>query len=817
MDQVVYRCGDCELDTQNRTFKRSGTEYTLEPKVFAVLTQLVMRPGELLTRDQLLDAVWGHRYVTPSTLNRVIALARRSLLDDAEEPRFIQTVHGSGYRYVGPVERAAAPRTEPRARFGPPLSVRLPARLHTLIGRERELSQIDALLSGGRSLTILGTGGMGKTQCALAFAHAAADRFPDGIWFFDLAPMRRAEEWLQALALALAIAPSSEREVLDKIAESLADRRALLLLDNCDRLSTEVGALAVEILRGTEQLKILATSQQQLSFVSERVLRLPPLDLPALGQPSDENELQQIAAAPAVALLLTRIRDAQSEFKLTIANAPAIVAICEKLDGMPLALELAAARFSLLSPEQVLERLEHRFRFLVGEVAGRDHRHRNLIALLEWGFALLSPDEQRLLAWLGVFVQGWTVDAVIDLAPAFGVSPEAAVDLLIGLANKSLVSADPSASPPRYRLLESVREFALEQLKKLDDGGLARDAHLAYIQRMAQAAHADLLGTRMRERIALLGREHANIDSASEYAAGAGQNTPAVLQIAGFLTLYFKAHGEIPFAMRLCARALGCEPRTRSRERAMTLMCRGISIFIGSKVAADEPLLEAVGIAREVGDEWTEAYSSGHLALWLIHFGQSNQAAEHLAAVERLAESRDEGLLRGLAGFVRGWLYLAEEDTEKAIRVLRSVHGLGTDYHQHHFIGMYLGLSLFRRGDFALAAYEWHEAMRNAISVGHLRGAAGSVEGCAYIAERLGSAEQACRFLSAAEQIRRRAESPLFSFWFRHNEAARTALRSTLGLARYEEAVIAGARMRAEDVVNEAAALLQQFGPAVAP
>src|ERR1700690_725967 len=175
LDQVVYRCGDFELDTANRIFRNRGMEYPLEPKVFAVLTQLVMRPGELLTREQLLDAVWGHRYVTPSTLNRVIALARRSLADDAEEPRFIQTVHGSGYRYVGPVEKATAALAEPRVRFAPPASVRLPAPLHTLIGREHELSQIDALLHSGRSLTILGTGGMGKTQCALSFARVHLD------------------------------------------------------------------------------------------------------------------------------------------------------------------------------------------------------------------------------------------------------------------------------------------------------------------------------------------------------------------------------------------------------------------------------------------------------------------------------------------------------------------------------------------------------------------------------------------------------------------------------------------------------------------
>ncbi len=586
LDHVVYRCGECELDTANRIFRKGGTTHALEPKVFAVLAQLIGRPGELVTREQLLDAVWGHRYVTPSTLNRVIALARRSLGDDAEEPRFIQTVHGSGYRYVGPVEKASPAPSEARARFAPPVSARVPAPLNTLIGRAHELSQIEMLLGGGRSLTVLGTGGMGKTQCALAFAHARADAYPDGVWFFDLAPMDTAHEWLQALALALTIAPGSERELLDKITAALADRRMLLLLDNCDRLCVEIGPLAVELLRGTEHLQILATSQQQLRFVSERVLRMPPLRLPAVGQPADELELQQVAEAPAVALLLARIQDVQSDFKLTIANAPAIVDICAKLDGMPLALELAAARFALLSAEQVLERLDHRFRFLVGEVAGRDHRHRNLIALLEWGFALLSPDEQRLLAWLGVFVQGWTVEAVIHLAPAFGVPPEEAVDLLTGLANKSLTSVDQNVSPPRYRLLESVREFALRQLKSMGDERRARDAHLAYMLRMAEATHADMLGNQMRKRIALLRPEHGNINAASEYAASAGANAQAALQIAGLLTLYFKAHGDHTLALRLCDRALSISPPSlRSRELARAQACRGVTGFYSSNWA----------------------------------------------------------------------------------------------------------------------------------------------------------------------------------------------------------------------------------------
>jgi predicted ATPase/DNA-binding winged helix-turn-helix (wHTH) protein len=816
VDQVIYRCGDCQLDSANRRFTRGGKEYPLEPKVFAVLVQLLMRPGELLTREQLLDAVWGHQYVTPSTLNRVISLARRALSDDADGPKLIQTVHGAGYRYVGPIETDPSGAAEARARFGPPPSARPPARLQTLIGREHELGQIGNLLLGVRSLTILGTGGMGKTQCALAFAHEQGSHYPDGVWFFDLVPMRTADEWLRALALALSIAASGERELLGKIAHSLQGRRALLLVDNCDRLSGDIGPLIVELLRATDQLKVLATSQQQLNFVGERVLRMPPLRLPAIRHPSDESELLEVANAPAVSLLLARIRDTQADFKLTAENTPAIADICERLDGMPLALELAAARFALLSPNQVLERLDQRFRFLTSDIAGRDHRHRNLIALLEWSFGLLSPVEQRFLAWLGVFVQGWTVDAIIDLAAPFGSTPETVVDLLTGLAGKSLVVVDQSLSPPRYRLLESVREFALEQLRILGDEPRARGAHLAHVLHMAEAAHKDMLSGRMRERIALLMREHGNIAAACEYALGAGNDGQAALGIVGLLTLYFKSHGETAFGKRLCERALTGVAAVRTRERGLALMCLGVTL-VAVKAGADAPLLEAASISREVGDEWAASYSSGWYALWLAHTGRTREAPAHIAMTERVAEQLADGILSGLAGLARGWAQLADGNVDQALDTLRQVRKLGGDYHQHHFVDMYIGLCLFRRGDLGPAAAQWLEAMRNGIAVGHARGVAGSIEGCGYIAERLGKMDHACRFLSAAAEIRKRTEMPLFSFWHRHNEEANAALRSSLGRPHYEAAIGEGARMRQEDVVNEAAALLRKFSAPSTP
>ena len=812
MDQVIYKSGEVEIDSLNRKFSRAGKEYSLEPKVFAVLMQLFARPGELLTRDALLDAVWGHRYVTPSTLNRVIALARRALSDDVDTPRFIQTVHGTGYRYIGPVEKAVAVAVERRARFGPPASVRLPSRLQSLIGRERELGQIDAFLREGRSVSVVGSGGMGKTQCALASAHQQIEHFPDGIWFFDLAPVHSADQWLQALAFSLSVASAPRVELIEKIAQILAARRLLLLLDNCDRLSIEVGSIVIELLRGTAHLKVLATSQQQLNFLGERILRIPPLRLPDISHPSNAVELCEVAAAPAVSLLLQRIRDTHADFSLTTSNAPAIVGICERLDGMPLAIEFAAARFALLSPEQVLERLEHRFKFLKDGVAGRDQRHHNLVALLEWSFALLSPDEQRLLCWLGVFVQGWTVDAVIDLAEAFGAAAETSVDLLLGLAQKSLVSVDQNATPPRYRLLETVREFALVQLAASGGERRARDAHLAYVVRLAQASHQDMLGGRMRERVAVLMQEHGNIDAASQYAVEGAHDLQAALRIPGWLTLYFKAHGEGALARRLCGRALAGEPQPRSRERAMALMALGANEVLGRKLRPDIWLCEAVSIAQEIGDAWTAGYSSGYLALWFCHTGAAEEAEKHQQVIERVAQELGDDLLRGLAGMSQGWRHLLADETEAALAALMPVRTLSGDFHQHHFIDMYIGLSLFRLQDTSGAAVQWHEAMRNALAVSHLRGVAGSIEGCAYIAARRGRHDAACRFLSAADQIRVRAGSPLFSFWIRHNEFAHASLRDSMGVPAYQAALRAGEIMREEDATNEAMALLVEFG-----
>lgn len=812
MEPVSYRCGDFHVDGANRRFSCRGTEIPLEPRTFSVILQLLARSGSLVTRNELLDAVWGHRYVTPSTLNRVIVLARRAFGDDTAEPRHIVTVHGAGYRYTGPCEREEPASADRPVRFSPPATARLPARVDTLIGREGELVSLGALLGSHREVTVLGPGGIGKTQCALEMARRIAPDYPDGVWFFDLAPLARAGDWLRALAAALEIRSDERGEILAQVAPLLQGRRALLVLDNCDRLAAELGALVIAILRGTDALKIVSTSQAPLSFKGEQLLRLPPLALPAaLG--SGQLSVPEIAAAPAVEMLVTRVRAVQPGFALSESNAPAILDICRRLDGMPLALELAAARFALLSPEQVLDRLDQRFHFLRASVAGRDGRHQNLQLLLDWSFGLLSAEEQRLLRWSAVFVQTWTVEAAIELAAALGHSPEAAVDLLTGLVDKSLVAVVPGLMPPRYRLLETVREYALERLRAAGEESQARHGHVGLMVRMAEAAHADMIGGRMRERVDQLLHEHGNIGSAIDFALGEGANPVAALRIVGALTLYLKASGSYSVGYRWARRVVAATGAASAPQRGRALLCLGV-ILVHTGEEDDlcgASLLEAAQIAHRNQDPWSDAYANGFYTLWLCNSGRFAEAGPHLAALERIGGELDDALLQGMCGLARGWVQMAANDYSAAVATLRAVRDLGPDLHQRHFIDIYIGLALFALGENAAAARQFLDSLHNAAEVSNLRGVAGSIEACGYLAARFAEWADAARLLALARRIREQTGVPLLSFWVPYHNAAYASLRSALALTEYEAQSAAGERMRYEDAASEVRARLALY------
>lgn len=815
MSLPQYRCGDFLVDLGNRRFLHKGRELALEPRVFAVIAQLLRRSNELVTRNELLDAVWGHRYITPSTLNRLIALARRAFGDDVSEPRYIQTVHGAGYRYVGPVARAGVETLEVRARFEPPFAARLPARIETLIGREAELATLIRLLEKNRAVTVLGAGGMGKTRCALEAARRAAPVYADGVWFFDLSPVSHASEWLNMLGAALAMPAAIPEVLIPQLGVLLQDRAALIVLDNCERVAPELGALAFQLLRATNALRFLATSQRPLNLTGEQTLRLPPLRVP-LSETWAEMTAEKASAYAAVQLLLMRIQAARPDFDIDDGNAPVLSEISLRLDGMPLALELAAARFALLSPRQVLERLVQRFRFLESDSAGRDHRHRNLSSLLEWSYGLLSTEEQRLLNWLAVFVQSWSAEAFVTLAAALGHGPESAIDLLAGLVSHSLVSVLTDVTPPRYRLLESVRDYALLKLQNGADEKDARTAHLDAMAHVCARSCQEMLAGRITERIEQLVLDRGNIAAALETAAAVRADHPQALSILGSLLLYAKGHGDYMTMARWCQLVIDPSSGTPTAARARALLTFGV---LQVYLRPDKPwmahaLAEAAQLAAGHGDWWTEAYALGYSALGCANDGRPDEAAPYAHRTRVAAEIHDDDLLRGLAGLAHGWVWLARGEPERALAELSAARDLGCDPHHRHFIGMYLGLAHFALGHYSQAAQVWLASMNDSISLGNVRGMAGSIEGCGYLASQAGEWRTAARLLAAAGAIRERTKLPLFRFWCPHLDVAMSELRSHLSTTEFDASWHSGTVLRPEDATNEAVALLQSYSEA---
>jgi predicted ATPase len=337
----------------------------------------------------------------------------------------------------------------------------LPQLSNSLIGRGRDVAEIDALLSRYRLVTLVGTAGVGKTSLSLHIGAEVRARFPDGAWLIELAPLDRAELVGEAVAAVFGLPVHGERPVADAIAAFLRSRRVLLILDNCEHVIAAAARLADTLLRTCPGVVLLATSREPLSVAGEHTYPVPLLDVPP---PPVNLTAEQAMEYSAVQLFVERAAAALGRFSLTNETAPAIAAICRRLDGIPLALELAAPRLKVLKPEALLARLDDQLRLLTAGGSTTAPRHQTLRAAIEWSYALLSEAEKVMLRRLGVFVGSFTLEATAAVAKGVPVTESNVFDVLAGLVDKSLVIPFDSAGENRYRLLESTRAFALEKL-----------------------------------------------------------------------------------------------------------------------------------------------------------------------------------------------------------------------------------------------------------------------------------------------------------------------------------------------------------------
>lgn len=463
-----------------------GKAVRIRGRALEILALLVARPGEVLEKRELIAAAWPNIFVDESNLKVNVAALRRALGDGHEEARYIATVAGRGYRFVAPVRRLLQAR-EPERR-----SVVLPMQLSAqrgrrLIGRAEVVAALRSALAQERLLTIVGPGGIGKTSVALAVAAEAADMAPDGTVFIDLSPLAEARFIPAALASALGLPVHSE-QVVPALTAHMQGRSMLIVLDCCEHLIEPVALLAEDILAATATVRILATSREPLSIAEERVYRLPALETPAS---SAALTAQDAMTYSSVQLFVERAAARLKSFELTDANAWVAAAICQRLDGMALAIELAATRVDIFSLPELLALLNDRFRLLKEARRSRLPRQRSLAATLDWSYGLLSQTESRILRGLSVFTGPFTLDAATAILT---VQEQTAAEVSAGIASlvaKSLVQSDVSDAPALYRLLDSTRIYAKGHLLDAEESELVIHRHAGYFRGLAERSEDD--------------------------------------------------------------------------------------------------------------------------------------------------------------------------------------------------------------------------------------------------------------------------------------------------------------------------------------
>src|SRR5258705_5608686 len=443
------------LDTVNQCLWRGDglTEKRLlvAPKAFAVLRYLVEHPGRLVTQNELFEALWPKTYVQPEVLKSPTAAIRAVLGDDARKPLFIETRSRRGYRFTAPVtEDAAARASRPR---------NLPEAVSELIGREAELRAVTALATAHRLVSLVGAGGIGKTRLGLEVARHLLPRFPDGVFVAELGPLSSPELVPATVASALGLTHVAGTVSLEGVAGAVGSKQLLLVLDNCEHVIEAAAAMAETLLRATPGVSLVATSREPLRVSGEYVYRVPPLDLPA----EDNQDMADVLRSGAVRLFVSRAHAADPRYVAEGRVAAATVAICRRLDGVPLAIELAATRIAGFGLAGVAARLDDRFRLLTGGSRTLP-RHQTMRATLDWSYELLSQSERLVLRRLGVFVGAFTLDAASAVAASVDIPASEVAEAVADLVGKSLLSTDVGGASLQYRLLETTRAYAREKL-----------------------------------------------------------------------------------------------------------------------------------------------------------------------------------------------------------------------------------------------------------------------------------------------------------------------------------------------------------------
>jgi predicted ATPase/DNA-binding CsgD family transcriptional regulator len=489
-------------------------------------------------------------------------------------------------------------------------STNLPVQLTSFIGRESDLANVAHMLSEARCITITGPGGCGKTRLALQIANKISGEFKDGAWWVDLSPLLDPALLSQLIVQALGMRPITDRPMLESLIGFLRPKQLLLVLDNCEHLNEACAHLARHLLIESPEIQILATSREPLGIEAETRYPISGLALPAADKEVKRDEesrldLQAIMNYDAVKLFVERAHSITPNFSLTLGNAPAVVEICQRLDGLPLALELASARVNVLTVQEIAARLNDRLSLLTsGKRKGFEPRHQTLKAAIDWSYALLTIEEQTSLSRLAVFSAGCSLDTAEAICSGEGILPERMIDLLSSLVDKSLIVAETTGkATARYRLLETIREYALGKLYEAGESTRLRDRHLDLFLARAEEAMPKQFEAYQQLWLNWLEAEHDNLRAALSWALES-QRIEAGLRLASALTYFWEIRGYVQEGLGWMERLLAAADERVALEVHVNALVFATFhyMLIGNALAATTCARKSVDLAEASGD-----------------------------------------------------------------------------------------------------------------------------------------------------------------------------------------------------------------------
>ena len=638
----------------------------------------------------------------------------------------------------------------------------LPKQTSSFVGRQEQIEACIQAMATTRLLTLTGVGGSGKTRLALKVAEVLLAESPDGVWFVDLAPVSDPERVVLSIAAAAGVREEPGQTLLSTLREHFATRKVLLVLDNCEHLVTACAATTELLLDAAPELRVIATSREALSIPGETLHGVPTLALPPADPPPTAASVVEYESAR---LFVERGRQVRPDFALSDADAPIVADLCRRLDGIPLAIELAAARLRVLGVKEIRAKLDDRFRLLTGGSRTALPRHQTLRATIQWSYDQLTDDEKRFLRALAAFTGGWTMETatavVDDNADEFET-----LDLMTRLVEKSLAVVERADAGSRYRFLETVRQFALEELNAAGEGKATRDRHLRTFEQLAHEAESGLLGPDQATWLARLESEHGNLLAAFDWCASAEDGAMRGLGIAASLSRFWTARGYFELGWTSLKTALDRDTEakpTPARGKAL-VRAGGLALYRGDYAGA-RPLIEAsLAITRAEGDEKGEARALSGVGT--VATCQGDFIPAKAAFEESLALYRKHGNKRGEGTALHNLGYIAVRmaEPEEARRLFEETLTTARAVGDFEFLSLSLSaaaVAALRRNDLASARGMIAESLDHALALGAKREGAYGLEAAAELARAEGHPVRAARLSGASEALRKAMGSPL--------------------------------------------------------